>query len=129
MARKGWTALKADTRERYERNGISRSDYERGESLKKARGHEYTPERPTQKNISRDYPSYYRERRQLIQAAANQRYGAWQNEPKFNLKDAAKHLENRPINDLKWLATATYEEIRDAVINDPKTYGWAGYHA
>lgn len=128
MARKGWTALKQDYRERLERNGIDRAAYERGESLAKGRGHEKTPERPTQKNISRDYPQYYRERHHLIQSAAQQRYMAWGDRPKFNRNNAAKGLEKLTINQLRWLATSTAGDIQDAVINDPKAFGWAGYH-
>lgn len=45
MAR-NWDALADSTRTRYERAGISRSAYEGGASLKAARGHASTPERP-----------------------------------------------------------------------------------
>lgn len=45
--RKGWTTLKPATRQRYERNGITRQSYEAGASLAKARGHATTPEHGT----------------------------------------------------------------------------------
>lgn len=45
--RKGWGQLSDAYRKRLERGGITRSAYERGESIKKARGHESTPERPS----------------------------------------------------------------------------------
>lgn len=44
MARAGWNNLSARTRTRYERAGITRSDYDRGVSLQVARGHGTTPE-------------------------------------------------------------------------------------
>lgn len=47
MAR-NWDALGASSRARYERAGIGRSAYESGASLKAARGHGQTPERPAE---------------------------------------------------------------------------------
>lgn len=44
--RKGWSALKATTRTRYLRAGVTQAGYEGGRSLFKARGHRNTPERP-----------------------------------------------------------------------------------
>lgn len=128
MARKGWTALKQDYRERLERNGITRADYERGESLKKGRGHAHTPERPSQKHTASQFPSYDRERKQLIRDATQNRAEAWKDVAKFNVSKAGKGLDKRPMNDLKWLARSTPEEIRNAVIENPEKYGWAGYH-
>lgn len=41
-----WDGLKPATRRRYERNGVTRASYVRGDSLSAARGHARTPERP-----------------------------------------------------------------------------------
>ncbi len=41
-----WKVLKPATRQRYQKAGITRSDYLRGASLSAARGHSQTPERP-----------------------------------------------------------------------------------
>lgn len=50
MARtRNWETLGAGTRRRYENAGITRSDYLSGMSLKKARGHQSTPEHPGRK--------------------------------------------------------------------------------
>jgi len=46
MAARKWSSLSADYRARLERGGISRREYESGASLKAARGHKATPERP-----------------------------------------------------------------------------------
>jgi hypothetical protein len=47
MARaRNWERLSDGTRKRYERAGVSRSDYLSGMPLKKARGHHRTPEHP-----------------------------------------------------------------------------------
>src|SRR5690348_8389703 len=58
MAQRNWEALKPTTRKRYERAGISRSDYMSGMSLKAARGHAQTPERPGRK-IQQGQEQYY----------------------------------------------------------------------
>ena len=44
--RKGWESLSPVTRRRYERKGVTKAYYEAGGSLKIARGHGSTPERP-----------------------------------------------------------------------------------
>lgn len=46
MARKGWSELSASYRGRLVSGGVTRRQYEAGASLKKARGHSLTPERP-----------------------------------------------------------------------------------
>lgn len=55
---RNWEALKPTTRRRYERAGISRSDYMSGMSLKAARGHAQTPEHPGRK-IAPGQEQYY----------------------------------------------------------------------
>lgn len=56
---RNWDSLSSGTQRRYERNGVSRAEYEAGVSLKAARGHAETPERPSEalKNPER-YESY-----------------------------------------------------------------------
>lgn len=48
MPRRGWENLSDTYRTRLERSGVTRSSYESGISLRGARGHAYTPERPAQ---------------------------------------------------------------------------------
>jgi hypothetical protein len=61
MARKAWDALSSSYRRRLERSGIDRAAYDRGESLKAARGHARTPERPRQAARAPErYPDYVR---------------------------------------------------------------------
>lgn len=66
--RRGWLTLSEAYRRRLEKGGITRALYERGASLKSARGHETTPESPREymKNPSRF--KEYRERRKDIVA-------------------------------------------------------------
>jgi hypothetical protein len=57
MARRGgWTNLSVNQRKRYERNGISRADYEGGISLQKARGQEIERTR-AKENIEAGLPA------------------------------------------------------------------------
>lgn len=49
MARKGWDSLSDKYRARLERNGVTRSGYESGTSLGKARGHIRTPGQPSER--------------------------------------------------------------------------------
>jgi hypothetical protein len=61
MARKAWGALSGAYRARLERAGIDRAAYERGVSLKAARGHARSPERPRQAARALErYPDYVR---------------------------------------------------------------------
>jgi len=56
-----WKALKPATRQRYQKAGITRTDYLRGVSLSAARGHSQTPERPERAgNNPRRYSRYTR---------------------------------------------------------------------
>lgn len=63
MPRRSWDSLSGSYRARLERGGVSRSDYESGASLSKARGHAKTPEHPSDagRNPER-YRDYLRER-------------------------------------------------------------------
>jgi hypothetical protein len=48
MATRDWGRLSEGTQERYLRHGIGAREYERGDSLKAARGHAATPEHPSE---------------------------------------------------------------------------------
>lgn len=127
--RKGWDALKASTRERYEKNGISRSDYDGGASLKKARGHEKTPEHPNQYN-PKDFPDYNRERKKLEKELAERKKDLWGENPRYNPKNAEKYIRERPppLRLMRWAIEASEEELLDALREDPETFAFLGYH-
>lgn len=63
MARKAWDALTPAYRARLERGGVTQSFYESGGSLKAARGHATTPERPSRAFRNPDQYSAYLRRR------------------------------------------------------------------
>jgi hypothetical protein len=61
--RRAWSALSESYRGRLSRSGITESDYASGASIKAARGHATTPERPKQAFRNPDqYPTYIRRR-------------------------------------------------------------------
>lgn len=129
MARKGWDLLKADYRERLERNGISRSDYERGASLKAGRGHERTPERPSLSN-PQNFPEYHSERQRLVNAVARKKQEIFGNSPKWNpAKGRANIIKYAPsMAKLRWALNAEPEEWLDAIREDREGYAFLGYH-
>lgn len=66
MAR-NWDSLSDSYRKRLERSGISRSDYQSGASLEKARGHRATPEHPERaENNKEKYKEYLASRDKII---------------------------------------------------------------
>ena len=130
MARKGWDSLSDGYRARLQKGGISRSAYERGESLAKARGHERTPERPSQPKLKERYPNYFNERQKLINDVVAKKQEYFGTSPKWNPKKARANLSKYPppMALLRWALDATYEEWIDAIHNDPEQYAWLGYH-
>lgn len=129
MARKGWDSLSSTYRERLSRAGISKADYESGESIKEARGHEKTPERPKGFD-AKEFPDYKREQNKLIQQVENKKQMIWGAAPKWNPKKSAKALHDNPppLRLLRWALQATEEEIRDAIRENPEIFWFLGYH-
>ena len=129
MARKGWEALSAAYRKRLEKSGISRADYEGGASIKKARGHGITPERPIGYN-PQQYPQYSQRRSSLerqVQARKEQVFG---NSARWEAGRSMRAIREKPPSMalLRWALQASDEEIYDAVREDPETYRFLTYH-
>ena len=129
MARKGWESLSSGYRKRLEKGGISKSGYERGESLAKARGHAKTPESPRAYN-PKQYPTYHNERQQLIRQVNQKKQDFFGASPKWNPKKAKANLSKYapPMALLRWAMDADYEEWLDAILSEPETYAFLGYH-
>jgi len=129
MARKGWDQLKPDYRKRLERNGISKIDYERGDSIKAARGHERTPERPSLSN-PQQFPKYHSERQRLINAVVQKKQNYFGTSPKWNpAKAKANLVKHAPsIAKLRWANNASEDEWLDAIRESPQEYSFLGYH-
>ena len=129
MARKGWDSLKPDYRKRLERNGISKTDYERGASIKAARGHEKTPERPRLSN-PQQYPQYHTERQRLENAVNRKKQEVFGTSPKWNPAKAKAVTARRApsLARLRWALAADPEEWLSAIREEPESYSFLGYH-
>lgn len=129
MARKGWDQLKADYRNRLERNGVTRADYERGASLKAGRGHERTPERPSLSNPQK-FPEYHRERQRLVNAVNHKKQQIFGSSPKWNPNKAkANIIKYSPsMALLRWAENASEDEWLDAIRESSEVYSFLGYH-
>lgn len=126
--RAGWANLSPETRERYKRNGITKRGYDRGESLKKARGHEKTPERPSSYD-PKQYPQYHANRQKLYQEVARKKQEVWGTRPKWNPIQAAKNVEKAHPTVAKMQQVLDWDEGEwyDAITEDPAEYWWLGY--
>jgi hypothetical protein len=92
--RKGWDSLSPSYRGRLERSGITQFGYESGQSIKKARGHSATPERPSQAvKKPGEFTAYTSRRQKLIDSIVKAKEQAWGNRPKWNAASARKNAE------------------------------------
>jgi hypothetical protein len=126
MARNAWESLSDSYRKRLTRGGIDRAAYERGDSLKTARGHKAgkTPEHPTDLFKS---PEKYKEYRERKVKRENQKFKGGQKEKTDHddlieraLRNAVRQLgegyrfnEERIKKNLKRMSAG---ELRDAAV-------------
>lgn len=132
MARKPWAQLTPTYRARLEKAGISQKDFEAGASIKAARGHATTPERPGQYN-PQQFPKYAAERQKLnalMQAKKERVFGGSARWGKGGAERSMRWLREKPpaIGNLRWAVyKASDEELFDAIREDPKTFTFLGY--
>lgn len=127
MPRKGWSSLSPAYRARLEKAGISRSDYESGQSIQSARGHANTPERPSQ---AKNFPTYRNVRDKLIAKVTAKKYDYFGTRPKWNPSKAAKAFRDNPpsLAKLRYWANLSKDEWLDAIREDPNVIEFLGYH-
>jgi len=127
MARKGWDSLSPGYRARLERNGISKTAYAGGASIQAARGHQATPERPTQ---AKAFPQYQNERNKLVRSLVNRKQNFFGTSPKWNpLRSREKFKKDPPsMTKLRQWVRMTREEWIDAIREDPTAAAYLGYH-
>lgn len=127
--RKGWDSLAPGYRARLERGGVSRAGYERGESIKSARGHAKTPEHPKAYN-PKEFPTYHNERQKLVKDINQKKQDFFGASPKWNPQKAKASLAKYapPMALLRWAMDADYGEWIDAIHDEPETYAFLGYH-
>lgn len=128
MARKGWSSLSAGYKARLEKAGISKTDYERGQSIQAARGHAKTPERPTQK--TGNFPQYQAERARLTRRVVDLKQAYFGTTPVYNPGKAVARFRKEPpsMASLRHWAKLTKEEWIDAIRTDPTAGAYLGYH-
>jgi len=129
MARKGWDSLSPGYRARIEKAGLTRADYEVGQSLQKARGHANTPEHPRQFDASK-YPKYASERRRLTSQVEQKKHRIFSGGPKWNPNKSRAHIRDKPpsMKLLRWAINADEQDILNAIREDPETFYFLGYH-
>jgi hypothetical protein len=127
MARKGWASLSANYRARLEKAGISKRDYEQGQSIRAARGHAQTPERPSQ---AKNFPTYHAEQTRLINTMVARKNAFFNTSPKWNPVRAAKPFKDNPpsIKLLRVWSKMSREEWLDEIRTEPDTATYLGYH-
>ncbi len=127
MARKGWSSLSANYRQRLEKNGISKKDYEGGASIQAARGHKETPERPTQ---AAGFSKYQAERNRLTDKVVQRKQAFFGTSPKFNPGRQKRAFTADPpsMAQLKQWVKLSQEEWLDAIREDPAAAAYLGYH-
>jgi len=113
MAR-NWYALGDSTRTRYERAGITQAAYESGASLKAARGHAETPERPMEATRHPERYETYVSLRNDIRELKRELYGTSPNFRDRTPKGGRAHLNKiREILELKIDYTGSWDEFWD----------------
>jgi hypothetical protein len=112
MAR-NWDALAESTRTRYERAGVGRSAYEGGASLKAARGHSATPERPMEAERNPERYRSYVDIRNDIRELKKELYGDKYND-RHKERGGRAHLEKlRDILEAKIDFAGSWDEFWD----------------
>lgn len=127
MARKGWDSLSPGYKARLEKNGISKTGYESGASIRAARGHKTTPERPTQ---AANFPTYQNERTNLVRRLTARKQAFFGISPKWNPKRAAEKFRKvpPPMAKLRQWVNFSREDWLDAIREDSDTASYLGYH-
>jgi hypothetical protein len=127
--RKGWNDLSPGYRERILKAGLTREDFESGASIKKARGHANTPERPV--NFSpQKFPKYAAERKRLTQEMIRKKEQLFGDRLKFNGRRSSEIFAKKPpsLAKLRWAVAADEGELIDAIREDSETFAFIGYH-
>jgi hypothetical protein len=129
VARKGWDALSPGYRDRIKKAGLTRQDYEAGQSLSKARGHQNTPEHPRQFD-SKKYPKYAAERSKLTKELERKKEGMFYNSDRWSRTKSDRAIREKPpsMAMLRWALAADDEDLLDAIRESPETYHFLLYH-
>lgn len=127
--RKGWDNLRPDYRERLERKGVTREDYDAGVPLSKARGHEHTPESPKSYDPQK-YQKYDNERQRLYTELQAKKEAMFGHSARWDAERSEKTMKEYPppLSLLRWAVEAEEDELYENLVSDPETYAFLGYH-
>lgn len=130
MARKGWESLSPGYRARMERAGVSRTAYESGASLRAARGHSKTPERPTARISREQYPEYFTKRQRLIQELQAKKQRIFGQSDKWDARKSADRIREKPASNalLQAAIDADEEDIWDSMRGEESDYAYLFYY-
>lgn len=138
MARSQWENLSASYKARLERNGITRSRYENGESLSAARGHSKTPERPARAESSPErFRDYLNKRITLENKIISFKAQLFGGTRKFNYERSKKNVQTNSQGKLRsnadlqqaLLSLQNYDDSEEWWESlDEETYSIMGYH-
>lgn len=128
--RSRWEDLSAGYRERLERHGITPEAHARGETIKSARGHEHTPEKPQYAN-RQEYPRYTAERDRLIRDFIQRKEELFGESRRFSRQRSEDNVRNNPppLSLLRWALKASKDELLDILrtrMSDAR-YRFLGY--
>lgn len=134
--RKPWASLSPNYRERLARKGITPQMHAAGESIRAARGHEHTPEHPSEAGKRPgDFIDYVSERRTLQVRVAQMKRQMFGDEHKFNPRRSREIVgkgwdgNHAPSNTLlRWALDASFDEIMDAITSGDEDYSFLWYH-
>lgn len=127
--RKPWDQLKPGYQKRLRDHGITPESHAAGASIKAARSHEKTPERPSGYNAEK-FPEYANRRNMLLRQFEQKKEQLWGNRPRWKKERANMSLRksNPSMALLRWALEADEEELLDALRDDRETYRFIGYH-
>ena len=128
MARKGWEQLSEGYRKRLERAGITKSKYEKGESIKAARGHAEPPERPREaysREGRKKYRNYLERAGTLRKKVLDRKIRLFGDRFKYNeersrqyVMEGGSEVRKPGIKELESMLDLTDDEI-EALLHDP----------
>jgi hypothetical protein len=97
MSSRNWAGLSPGYRKRLEKGGVTKRQYESGQSLEKARGHEHTPERPERASTKDEAYKDYRDRKnKLIKNIQDFKTDRFGRTPRWNKGNSLKVIKNDP---------------------------------
>src|ERR1043165_4979280 len=128
--RRGWDSLSPAYRKRLLGAGISKTAYESGQSIRRARGHENTPEHPNQTITVQQFPTYFTRKATLITRLNAKKQRIFGGSPRWDTlkSDQAIRQHTPALKDLEYWIAAPDQELIDAVRYNYDTYKWLGYH-